>query len=283
VNPSKVNPSKKTILGHVHIERTGGTTLSQILRRIFPLAYGQALSFSTRGQGIFKCNDFRILSRINPRIQCIGGHPLKPYIDLSKCANVKYVTVLRNPLSRYISHHLYWVEKMKWDHTFKHFMTREDVFNYQTRTVAGQEDLSLAKNILKEKFICVGIIEEFDAFLTLLGRKLFGPQHSNLRYSILNVGKKESSHRERILDNMEKYRKEIIDKNYLDIQLYEYVKHELIPNQRRECLSTNDNRYFRMISPNISALAIVWYLEKLFSKFYYVPVSRFIKRCHAKS
>jgi hypothetical protein len=273
------NSSKKNILGHVHIERTGGTTLSQILRRIFPLQFGQAVSFCSQQQGIFRPEDLTVLLKINPIIKCISGHTLRPYIDLTEIANLRYITVLRDPINRYISHHLYWAERQGWEHTFEHFMNRDDMFNFQTKIIAGKEDLNLAKKILRTKFFCVGILEKFEDFLVLLSRKFQTRQRLISGYKLKNPGKKNSIRKKNILENFNTYREKIIERNRIDIQLYEYVINELHPIQDKEFANSEDNHIFRLGITNPGFKQdVAYYLEKLFAAFYYVPVTRLAKK-----
>jgi hypothetical protein len=251
---------------------------------MFPLQFGQAINFSSQHQGIFRSEDLSVLLRINPKIRCITGHMLRPYIDLNEMANVKYITVFRDPVSRYLSHHLYWVERQRWDHTFEHFLTRDDVFNFQTKIIAGKEDLLLAKDILKSKFHCVGILEQFEDFLILLNRRLPARQPLISNYKLQNPGKKDSILKKKILDNMENYRERIIHRNQTDIQLYEYVKNELLPAQRHEFDNSRDNQNFLLSSANSNfKQGIFYYLEKLFAAFYYVPVTRLIAKVMSRS
>jgi len=278
------NSSLKPFLGHIAIERTGGTTLSQVLRKIFPLQFAQAICFSRQYGGVFNHEDLKMLLRINPKIKCISGHTLRAYIDLGENVNVKYITVLRDPVNRYISHHLYWAERQGWEHTFEHFMTRDDIFNFQTKIIAGKEDLDLAKKILKTKFLCIGILEKFEDFLVLLNRRFPTRQPLISRYKLKNPGKQDSIRKKNILENFEIYREKIIERNQIDIQLYEYVINELHPIQDKEFAKRTDNHRFRLGSANPGfKQETIYYLEKLFAAFYYVPVTRLIKKLRCRS
>lgn len=230
------------IICFVHIEKTGGTTLQHIFRRMFYLRHLTVRPYFKPENyehipysGTFSAKDLQLVLRLNPFIKVISGHALKPYADLELSGKrIKYVTILRNPVSRYLSHyeHSKRVVKMKW--TFDEYMNIEEHNNFQTRKIAGKEDLNLAKSLLSKKFFAVGVIEQFDSLLAFLSFKLKLGK-SIWKYEVKNIGK----NKDLVAELHSKYLKKIVSKNELDMQLYNYVAKTIHTNNTEKL-----NEYF---------------------------------------
>jgi hypothetical protein len=111
---------------------------------------------------------------------------------------------------------------MQWEGGFAKYLDSEKHWNFQVKKIAGLEDLDVAKGIITERFFLVGIVEEFIGFLLLLRKKLRNGSFKIFNYH-LNKGKKSST-RDRFEENLDQYRSAIIQRNRLDIELYDYVK-----------------------------------------------------------
>ena len=230
---------KNDLICFVHIEKAAGTTLKHIFRRVFYLRhltvrpYFKPQNFENRPySAIFGSRDLRLVLLLNPFVKIISGHSLKPYGDLEKVSRqIKYITILRNPVDRYFSQYGFSTRVMgnKW--TFDEFMNIEEHNNFQTKKIAGKEDLNLAMEILKTKFFIVGTVENFNSFLSLLSLKL-GIKKAIGRYEIRNRKKGEKG----IEKLKQQYHEKVAEKNDLDILLYKFVEEVIFPKYKKELL-----------------------------------------------
>jgi len=219
--------NSRDILAFVHIGKAGGTTLIHILRRNFFLSSFDVRPLSKNSEGTFSADDLRKILLINPRIRCVMGHSIRAYSDtIDYAPNLRYITILRDPVSRCISQYQQRVSKHG-EIDFDTFLTRDWLPNLQTRFIAGSQDLELAKEFLETKFFLVGILEEFDAFLTILARKLlpygFDPSYQPMRVA------RHSSIRDEILY---KYKERILELHQLDLKLYDYARSTLLAREK---------------------------------------------------
>jgi hypothetical protein len=165
--------------------------------------------------------------KMNPFIECITGHSVRPHSNLDEVfPNIKYITLFRNPLNHYISQYQERVRKTG-KLPFEEFLKQDKRSNVQTKFIAGIEDVAAAKSILSKKFLAVGILEEFDEFLMLLKRKLHHRKWS-FSYTIVNVTKDKHT-KESIL---RQYKDMIVEKEQCDIELYNYVKEMVLPKEK---------------------------------------------------
>jgi len=167
------------MLAFAHLMKTAGTTINSILRRSFGLGHCDVHPWD-KGATVFSADDFHYLKKIYSRIESLSGHELRPYSDISRvCPNLEWFTYLREPLTRTASHYQYSVQRNrkypgksnKKEILFEDWLCREAAHNYQTKRIAGTEDLDLAIKILKENFLFVGLFERFDESLVMLQKK----------------------------------------------------------------------------------------------------------------
>lgn len=165
---------------------------------------------------------------------------------------IRFVTILRNPVARYISQFKYWNTQLGKNVTFDQFLENEDTWNFQTGKIAGRNDLTLAESELSDRFFHVGTVEDFDEFLLALRHKL-RPIPFDGSYSLKNAGDKRTDFHQRIADQ---YHDEIAARNDLDLQLYDFVKKDFIAT----CFP-----YRSAVSGNISQVRQRNYLARLAS------------------
>jgi hypothetical protein len=165
----------------IHILKTAGQSVMQILEANFP---EDKRLFANSG-------DIVNLPRESLQsYQLILGHNYYPIHELLGRKPL-YLTFLRDPVERTISHYYHWQRPDAAGHKFHEKvlsqtlaefvtdpMTRPAVFNYQTRWIAaedvrgpapmdGADLLNTAKQRLEE-FAFVGIVEEFDRSISAL-------------------------------------------------------------------------------------------------------------------
>ncbi len=198
------------ILAYVHINHTGGTTFKTLLGRLYfendikkkiPLPDGYY-----KGGIAFKfSNKFPILSReyssipdyLKSNIEVVEGSVNDSFL---KGMNCKYITFVRHPIDRVISHYYWTIRKGKSGNSKigqyvlnnkislldylkegKYF----DVDNYMVRTLLNDQDgknvafgkitdnhLQQAVEIMDHRFEIVGITERYNESLTCMKIKL---------------------------------------------------------------------------------------------------------------
>ena len=263
----------REILAFVHIEKAAGTTLIHILRKNYFMRYMDVKPLTYPSKGVFCSKDLKKIIMINPGLMCISGHSIKPYSDLSQVIpKIRYITLLRNPVKRYISQYLYWVEKLGKKYSFKEFLQNCKTHNFQTKKIAGSYNLQTAKDILRKRFFLVGIVEKFDEFLILLKNKI-KPFNFNIAYRVYNVRNRNFPYHIDMQSKMLEYRDDIIEANLLDIELYKYVKDELL---QREIELLNLNYYYTLKGSiylkNKNNRLFLTYIDYIIRKLYYEPI-----------
>jgi Sulfotransferase family len=263
--------SQRRILAFVHIEKAAGTTIVEILRRNFCMRLCEVRPLTNTFDTAFSAEDMRRTLMINPTLLAITGHAVKPYSNVRDAyPNVQYVTLLRDPVHRYVSHYQYWVERMGKTIAFEEFLNLDKMQNFQTRKITGGNDLALAKEILNSQFMLVGLVEQFDEFVLLLREKLL-PYRLDPLYRVANATRTKTFG-ESIL---KQFSKEIAKNNELDIELYNYVKHALLPG----AISAygdgfkEDLARFREFRLRHTPSQMRRYLYQVYKKLYFVPVS----------
>ncbi len=225
---------KRELIANVHIEKAAGQTFISILEKNFTYQHCRAKPFTKRSNGIFTSKDMMILFVINPFVKIISGHSVKSYSDLRNIIpNIRYVTVLRDPVNRYISQYQYWVEQRGQSIDFDQFLNDPSTHNFQIKKIVNSEDLEHAKEVLTKEFFHVGIVEEFDLFLNTLKIKL-SPMRFNVIYKRQNVG--SGKIKAKIFERSDSLLEQIIEKNSVDIKLYNYVKDVLIERGKSKYL-----------------------------------------------
>lgn len=159
----------------VHIEKTAGSTLLSILRRSFgtrhcdirlPLA--KRTSEDRDHRALVDAADLRRVRRLYRNLRGISGHNVKPHANLAdECPEIRYITILRDPLVRFRSHFL----NRGPGHTredFDRWTSSAWVQNWQTKMIAGEPNAEKAIELIATRFGFVGLTERFDESLVLL-------------------------------------------------------------------------------------------------------------------
>lgn len=218
----------------LHIPKTGGSTLHRVIERQYPTDAIYTLN-RFQHQSI---ESFRALpaSKRNA-IKVLKGHMYfdsRSYLPKSSA----FITVLRDPISRIISHYFYVRRFPK--HYLHHDVTSrnlsleeyvknplsEELDNGQTRLLSGVTGvpiggvtrmmLEVAKENLRKYFTVVGITEKFDETLVLL-KRTFG--WKNCFYIQANVSKNRKEKSKFLKETL----KMIEERNAHDIELYYFA------------------------------------------------------------
>lgn len=266
------------LLAFVHIEKAAGTTLIYLLRRNFLFRHADVRPLHPRSNDTFCAADLRVYQRLNPFLRSIAGHAVRPCADLDKVApDIRYITLLRDPIRRYLSHYRYWVQVLKKDWSFERFLDHEPTHDFQTRKIAGTADVRVAVEILATRFFLVGVVEQFDAFVAQLNVKLrpfvFSPD-----YISRNVGSEDDAP---LRELSERFADRIAANNSKDLQLYRTVADDLLPGTQLRLPTAGgvhtrrgvSGHRFRGTSPALIA-------DALFRKLYYEPITGMIRWVH---
>ena len=216
-----------------HIPKTAGTSFNITLRRYFGTRLMAAQFRPRSGSTLYRYEDLVEDSRIYPQLQCVSGHSVKPFHDFREWnERMRWFTFLRDPVSRFISHYIhqqtgsdrkYHLDMPAWAKRFQRS-------NWCVRMIAGEEDVAAARQILEEKFSCVGLVEQFAIsvrmFVSTFALQRFDMTTPQPRMVARNPGLKHD-----ILANLESYGDLIQEQNALDQQLYDYVLSSIWPKQ----------------------------------------------------
>ena len=202
----------------MHIPKTGGTTLSTIIKE----QYDKNVVLT--GSNIM---NFKEIEKSN---SLMGHFYYGIHRNFSKAHT--YITLMRDPIELMISSYFYIKEtEVHPDHakvnkiSFSEFINSNEygLNNLQTRYFCGGQtpNLEQAKEILDTHFSVVGITEMFDDSLSLMEHQL---NWKNIDYQRINVNKNRPSRKDLPTDIIS----DIIQSNTMDLELYEYAKKRLI-------------------------------------------------------
>ncbi len=253
------------IIFFIHIPKTAGATMRDIIEREFK----RSSIYRVNGPKaeIDKFINFSIKKRNS--FQIVRGHMefgLHSYVSKP----YKYVTILREPVARIISHYFY-VKRTPshylHEKVVKHNMSLKEyalsdlsheLDNGQTRLIAGAEEipvgecdlstLNVAKTNLKKEFTVVGLTENFEETLMLFKQKL---GWKNIFYYKKNVTQKTQKSSEYSIDLINA----IKERNKYDLELYELAK-EIFDNDisRYQGNISDDIRKFQNINKYLSMM-----------------------------
>ena len=224
---------KETII-FLHIPKTGGRSLQNIILRQYSVEEVITDAHQKLGEIAAWSDEHKRAIRYIQGHFVFGIHKSFP----QKC---KYITLLRDPIDRIISHYYYIkrsashplnrvVEEQRLD--LDGYVTSgicDEVRNDQVRLIAGVERggsideakmLSMAKENIDKEFLVVGLMEKFDETLMLLKKRL------NLRwvyYGVRNQTLKRPLKEQIPVSTL----RLIAEKNQADMDLYAYAKDNL--------------------------------------------------------
>jgi hypothetical protein len=261
------------LLAYVHIEKAAGQSVTGILENNFTFRHCRVKPLKKSHSGVFCASDLKVVSRINPSLQAISGHSILPTSDLHTLVpGIRYITLLREPIARYISHYQYWVEKLDRKMDFIHFLDIPAMNNFQTKKIAGTGDISKAKQILRNHFFLVGTVDDFIPFMKVLSIKIQPVKFNKIYVERKNVADKLS--KEKLHKRTKKYLTQIKKNNQLDLELYDFVKNEVFYNTKKkyeQIISANE-RCFRNAGSNQLPF---W---KIYRNLYYSPIIRLLRK-----
>lgn len=222
---------RRRLVCFVHVEKAAGMTLHGIFRNNWPAGYLTLTPWelwSNEPGSELTPGELRWLLNALPWTRGVGGHTVRSYLGYGEAVRrpVAYVTVLRDPVSRYISHYNYQREVMGKGWTIESFLREPRFDNFMTRRIAGSSDVERAKRELRDRFSFVGLVERYDESLLLMRDRL-GLPGMDLRYQRENA-RSSPAPAAGVPDSRE-VRDRIREANSLDLELYRFVRRVLFP------------------------------------------------------
>ena len=216
------------MLAFAHIEKCGGTTLIYALRGLFMFDHFDVIP-RKKNSVLFTADDMLAVLRLRRTVKSVSGHWIRLSSNLeSVVPDVQYVTLLREPISRYVSEFRHFGQYAGCADDFEGWLEFPDRFNLQTKAIAGCEDLELAKELLATRFAHVGLVDRYDDFMRGLAILLQVPP-GVLHYRVKNAASQRPGAEGPIVD-LDRYARQIHERNHLDLKLYRYAKETLIPS-----------------------------------------------------
>ncbi len=215
----------------VHIEKAAGTTLHTIFLNnywsyvhVTPRVY-----WTNKEKNALLAEEVLRLGKILKFSQGFGGHTVRNYLGYESVLGrkVKYITFLRDPVKRYISHYNYQKNIMGIDWSLDDFLAEEKFSNFMTKRITGSYDLERAKKQLTTSFSFVGLTEYFDQSLLIMKYRLFD-ECFGLSYQKRNVARPYQPE-----SLSEKHIQHVKQNNQLDLELYEHAK-DIFENRYRK-------------------------------------------------
>lgn len=222
----------------LHVFKTGGTTLRRILYREFDRSAVWIVDHERQEESR---REFQaIADEQKQRIRVIMGHMAFGFHEVV-ASQSSYVTLLRHPVDRIISHYYYVLRQgpahRLYDAIARHKMTvgdyalgglAKELDNGQTRMLSATEEsipigemsheqLMVAQSNLRGFFSVVGVLDSFDEFVLMLKHRF---DLKNVYYIKRNVGRG----RQDLGSVLPHDRSKIERANQLDMELYASAK-----------------------------------------------------------
>ena len=221
------------MLVFIHINKTAGRTVRYILRSSFGLRHCDVEPWQDEwSEQPFSSNDLRRLRKLYPNLESIAGHRVTGYAELKENgAQLDYFSFMRDPLKTCASRFQYNVQfRKKKDLVFEEWIQNDWTRNQQTKRIAGVADVNEAIRIIQEKKMFIGLTERFDESMLLL--KSLVDNRLNISYKRINVARTNTL-AEKLLSD-ERSKQILVEANQVDLELYDFVKHEIFPSFQRE-------------------------------------------------
>ena len=217
------------LLVHVHITKTGGSTLNHILRSSYGMRHCPVEPWDSRSGHIpFTLEDLRKVRRLYPNLRSIAGHRVFGWVDLSDGdRKADYFALIRDPVRACASRFQHKVETTgNWAYDeFEEWIQQDWIRNRHTQALGGSDDPDAAIRMIREKNIFVGLTERYDESMLLLKHRL--APDLNISYRPVNVASKRSVSKRLLSDD--RRRAMIEEAQASDIELLRRVREELWP------------------------------------------------------
>ena len=292
---SGARPAAPDLLIHLHIAKTGGTSLSSMVKHgfrsdeVFESINQGDETYNGLDRVTYECCQRRLMDYGLKRIRYVSGHvPMGVHRVFERPA--KYITVIRHPVERVISYFFFRIQindpylKDGKPLTFEEYVeSRYDnqLQDYQVRVVSGCPDFDAdaperggqvlgapveghhfeeAKRNIDELFLTIAPLEQLTE-LALLIRLIYGWPMRRLQTEYKNPTKG----RPYLMDIPSRLIRIIEDCNSHDMELYEWVgKRFAVQRQLFEPELSRDRRIFGMVNRALTTVGEVlpWSVRK---------------------
>lgn len=221
----------------IHIPKSGGTTLNEIIERQYQPQ--EVCSLYPSSDSLSPEEQEELRNALSSKSRLIRGHlPFGEHLLFDE--SVRYFTVLREPIERTISHYYY--VRAQSQYAQSHYSVFRQMSlqaclenkvsivldNAQTRILSGvsgrlpfgalsRETLDQAKHNLANYMDVVGLVERFDETLLLLQKTL---GWRNVCYTQHNVNRIRPQKVQLSVETLQT----ITEVNQLDLELYQYAR-----------------------------------------------------------
>lgn len=215
------------MIAFIHLGKTAGSTFKNVLRRSFGHHHCDAIA--ANGES-FQDSDLKLARRVYLGLWSLCSHHFyDPVHTLS--APLDYVTFIRSPAERTASHYQHMVR----DHDIGRKSVppkledwlRDSARNFQIRQISGGENVGDALKIIEDKFLFVGLTEQYETSLKIFAT--LSPWPVSTRHETRNISPVTST-KKQLLDDP-KIRGLIEEATEADRLLYERVRDEVFPAQ----------------------------------------------------
>jgi len=203
-----------------HIPKTAGTTLKMILRNNFGIRHIDAAKVKNP---VYTASDLKFAEKVFPGPKAISGHNLVNPLKYIGIEGMQLLTVMRNPIQRCASHYQDEVLRANYQGSFSEWISDHTKQNLSVRLITGGFNLELAKQLLKEEYVFVGITEQFNESIKLLQLQLGLKLNVNYRRLITA---KSNKVKKQVLNNPDDLNL-LKEFNQLDLELYEFAMNEV--------------------------------------------------------
>lgn len=214
----RFSSTQTEMLAHVHIMKTAGQTVCDILRQSLGADH-----CDLRAGELASVADVDFARKFYPNLRSIAGHSIRPWSELAEIPGLRFFTFLREPVARCLSH--YQFDRTRNANEMEFLPWLESKANYQTRVLSGSQSAEKAVQILEQRVGFVGLVEDFDRSLSLL--RSWSGYELNLHYRSRNVAR-SSSIKDQVLAHPENV-EALQAYNTADMVVYEYVRTEVYP------------------------------------------------------
>jgi hypothetical protein len=290
-----VRPAPPDLLIHLHIAKTGGTTLSSMVKHAFgPHAIFETISKDDQVYGGLDLLTYASCERMLRscdigQIRYFTGHvPMGVHRIFGRPA--KYIAVVRHPVERLLSYFYFRIQggdpylKDGRPITFEDYVESggDIIFNnYQVRVISGSSELDapagprgalvqgapvearhldMAKRNVEENFLSIAPLEQL-AELALLLRRVYGWPMRRLQTEYKNPTKE----RLRAPDLSPRLRRIVEDNNSYDMELYEWARRRFAEQRKLyEPGLSRDRRVFGVVNRALTTAGEIlpWTLRK---------------------
>lgn len=213
----------------IHIEKAAGTSFHTFLQKklflyhvLEPVPYDSELKYTS------KKVDHRVIDFLGKflGVRHFGGHCLGIHnIEKLMIEDLSVLTLLREPVSRTISHFRYQCEVMGIDWSIDDFLEQAEFHDFMCRKICGVPSSQMAIEAVEKKRVTAGLIEHFGVSIAHFKNNSCAPWTlGDVNLDVQNARSSRESIAARVTD-------EELDKinhvNREDQKLYDYILEKL--------------------------------------------------------